>query len=73
MLQQTHYWEPDAIRETLKANDKVTFYAQHGDYLSRIAVYITFVLLLTWGATSLIKWNRSGEKPAKKISKRKKK
>lgn len=73
VLQQTHYWEPDAIRETLKANDKVTFYAQHGDYLSRIAVYLTFVLLLTWGAISLIKWNRSGEKPTKKTAKRKKK
>jgi hypothetical protein len=64
---------PDAIRETLKANTKVTFYAQHGDYLSRIAVYLTFVLLLTWGAVSLIKWNRSGETSAKKTAKRKKK
>ena len=73
MLQQTHYWVPDAIRETLKANTKVTFYAQHGDYLSRISVYLTFVLLLTWGATSLIKWNRSGEQPTKKTAKRKKK
>ena len=73
VLQQTHYWVPDAKRETLKANTKVTFYAQHGDYLSRIAVYLTFVLLITWGAVSLIKWNRSGEKPAKKTAKRKKK
>jgi len=64
---------PDAIRETLKANTKVTFYAQHGDYLSRIAVYLTFVLLLTWGAASLIRWNRSEEKPTKKTTKRKKK
>ena len=54
VLQQTHYWVPDAIRETLKANDKVTFYAKHSDYLSRIAVYITFVLLITWIAKSLI-------------------
>ena len=47
VLQQTHYWVPDAIRETLKANTKVTFYARHGDYLSRIALYLTFVLLIT--------------------------
>ncbi len=73
VLQQTHYWVPDAIRETLKANTKVTFYAQHGDYLSRIAVYLTFVLLITWGAVSLIKWNRADTKPAKKTAKRKKK
>ena len=73
VLQQTNYWEPDAIRATLKANDKVTFYAKHGDYLSRIAVYLTFVLLITWGAMSLIHWNRSSERTVKKASKRKKK
>ena len=77
VLQQTHYWVPDAIKETLKANTKVTFYAKHGDYLSRIAVYLTFVLLITWGAMSLIRWNRTDEKsakkPTKKPAKRKKK
>ena len=77
VLQRTHYWEPDAIRETLKANDKVTFYAKHGDYLSRIAVYLTFVLIITWGAVSLIKWNRadnpSSQQKGKRTSKRKKK
>ena len=73
VLQQTHYWVPYAIRETLKANTKVTFYAQHGDYLSRIAVYLTFVLLITWGAVSLIKWNRADSKPVKKTAKKKKK
>ena len=73
VLQQTQYWVPDAIRATLKANDKVTFYAKHGDYLSRIAVYLTFVLVITWLALSLIRWNRSGERPAKKTAKRKKK
>ncbi len=73
VLQQTQYWVPDAIRATLKANTKVTFYAKHGDYLSRIAVYLTFVLLITWGAMSLIQWNRSSERTTKKANKRKKK
>ena len=73
VLQQTQYWVPDAIRATLKANTKVTFYAKHGDYLNRIAVYLTFVLLITWGAMSLIRWNRSGERTTKKANKRKKK
>ena len=70
VLQQTHYWVPDAIKETLKANTKVTFYAKHGDYLSRIAVYLTFVLLIAWGAISLIRWNRADEKPVKKSAKK---
>ena len=47
VLQQTEYWKPAAIKATLKANKEVTFYAKNGDYLSRIAVYITFVLLIT--------------------------
>ena len=54
VLQQTHYWVPDAIRETLKANTKVIFCAKHGDYLSRIAVYLTFVMLITLIAKTFI-------------------
>lgn len=69
VLQQTQYWVPDAIRETLKANDKVTFYAKHGDYLSRIAVYLTFVLLITWIAKSILDFGKS--RKVTKTSKRK--
>ncbi len=65
VLQQTRYWQPDAIRETLKANTKVTFYARHGDYLSRIAVYLTFVLLITLVACTLIGVGKT-KKAAKK-------
>ena len=71
VLQQTRYWEPDAIRATLKANDKVTFYAKHGDYLSRIAVYLTFVLLITWIAKSLFDLVKA-KKVAKPTAKKKK-
>lgn len=69
VLQQTQYWVPDAIRETLKANDKVTFYAKHGDYLSRIAVYLTFVLLITWIAKSILDFGKN--RKATKTSTRK--
>ncbi|MBR3427682.1 MAG: apolipoprotein N-acyltransferase [Bacteroidales bacterium] len=69
VLQQTQYWVPDAIRETLKANDKVTFYAKHGDYLSRIAVYLTFVLLITWIAISILDFGKN--RKVTKISTRK--
>lgn len=71
VLQQTQYWEPDAIRATLKANDKVTFYAKHGDYLSRFAVYLTFVLFLTMIAKTLISGIKT--KKAGKSSKSKRK
>ena len=68
VLQQTQYWVPDAIKATLKANTKITFYAKHGDYLSRIAVYLTFVLLITLIAKTLL-----GIGKTKKTSSRKKK
>ena len=71
VLQQTKYWEPDAIKATLKANNKVTFYAKNGDYLSRIAVYVTFVLLITWIAKSLLDFGKN-RKAAKSTSKKKK-
>ena len=71
VLQQTKYWEPDAIRETLKANKEVTFYAKNGDYLSRIAVYITFILLITWIAKSLLDLGKT--RKATKTTTRKKK
>lgn len=72
VLQQTHYWVPDAIRETLKANTKVTFYAKHGDYLSRIAVYLSFVLLITLVSRVLIdsiRTKKSTPKATKKARK----
>jgi len=70
VLQQTHYWVPDAIKATLKANTKVTFYAQHGDYLSRIAVYLSFVALL-WALAKAIIPTAKAKKAAKKTGKRK--
>ncbi len=72
VLRQTQYWVSDAIRETLKANTKITFYAKNGDYLSRIAVYITFVLLLTWIAKAALDLGKS-RKAAKTSGTRKKK
>ncbi len=72
VLQQTNYWEPDAIKATLKANSEATFYAKNGDYLSRIAVYVTFVLLITWIAKSFLDLGKS-RKAAKVSGTRKKK
>ncbi|MCX6244330.1 MAG: apolipoprotein N-acyltransferase [Bacteroidetes bacterium] len=35
--QATGYWVPAAIKGTVNANDKLTFYVRHGDYIARIA------------------------------------
>ncbi len=42
----TKYWEPAAIKGTLNANSTLTFYVKHGDYIARIAVWLTCILLL---------------------------
>lgn len=44
--QATKYWEPAAIKGTLNANDRLTFYVRHGDYLARIATGCGGILLL---------------------------
>ena len=46
VLQSTEYWKEDVIRATLMANKETTFYSRHGDYLYRIAMWMTFGLLL---------------------------
>jgi len=42
----TSYWVPAAIKGILNANDTLTFYTKHGDYLAQIAVWLTAALLL---------------------------
>ena len=69
VLQQTQYWVPDAIRETLKANTIVTFYAKHGDFLSRIAVYLTFVLLFSLLAKATLDFTKTKKNAPKKTRK----
>lgn len=45
VVEQTNYWEPAALRNTLIVNDEMTFYSRHGDYLYRIASFIAVLLL----------------------------
>ena len=46
VLMRTKYWEPDAIRHTMNANSKLTFYVKFGDYISRFCYYTGLMLLL---------------------------
>jgi len=48
--QATNYWVPGAIKQTINANDELTFYVKHGDYLARFSVLATYLaFLLTLG------------------------
>jgi apolipoprotein N-acyltransferase len=44
--QRTRYWEPDVIRSTINANDKITFYVKHGDYIGRMFLMISAVMAM---------------------------
>ena len=45
--QVTGYWEPAVIKGTLNANDKITFYVRHGDYIARFFTWAGGILLLS--------------------------
>ncbi len=47
VIEQSQYWEPAALKATLHANDTLTFYAEHGDYLGRLAWFMAVGLFLT--------------------------
>jgi len=46
IVAQTSWWIPTAISHTVKANSKITFYAVWGDYIGRMASFITILLIL---------------------------
>lgn len=64
VIQFTEYWKEDVIKATLKANRKQTFYSKHGDYLYRIAVWMTFGLLLATMVITVISRLNSSKKKA---------
>lgn len=55
VLQQTNYWEPAALRQTIKTSETITFYARYGDYMYRIAVFLTALLFLGAFVNKLLK------------------
>lgn len=47
VIRQTPYWQPAVIKGTLNANQKITFYTAHGDYLARWFTRLAGALFLT--------------------------
>ncbi|KAF0239341.1 MAG: apolipoprotein [Prolixibacteraceae bacterium] len=46
VLQATDWWVEAAIKGTINANDKITFYVKFGDYIARISLLISGLLVL---------------------------
>ncbi len=58
VLKATHYWEEAVINKEINKNDEITFYVRYGDYIGRIAVFGTVMLLLITIAAALTSRNR---------------
>ncbi len=46
VLQELGWWKRDAIKGTINANDKLTLYVRHGDYIGRIARFFALIVVL---------------------------
>ncbi|MCK5823454.1 MAG: apolipoprotein N-acyltransferase, partial [Bacteroidales bacterium] len=46
LIKPTSWWKKDVIKSTLNANDEITFYVKHGDYIGRIAELFSILLLI---------------------------
>lgn len=46
VVEKSKYWEQTALRNTLKTNEKQTFYARYGDYIYKVSVFLTALLLV---------------------------
>ncbi len=55
IIKRTNWWEKDAIRATIHANEEKTFYVQHGDLIGRIAAFLAIFALLYLIAKVLMK------------------
>ena len=46
IVEQSDWWERQALNNTINANDKITFYVVYGDIIGRIAGFMFVMLLL---------------------------
>jgi len=44
--QATEWWVPTAIEGTINTSDKITFYVRFGDYIARVSLFVSVLLLL---------------------------
>jgi apolipoprotein N-acyltransferase len=45
VLQELGWWKRDSLRGTIKANNIVTFYAKYGDYIARMCIAMSLVII----------------------------
>ncbi|HNX08364.1 MAG TPA: hypothetical protein PKL96_12340, partial [Bacteroidales bacterium] len=50
----TAYWTPGVMTMAINANTRMTFYARYGDYLGKIALYMSAGLIILFFASILL-------------------
>lgn len=53
--QQTGWWVDAAIKGTINANDKITFYVKYGDFIGRISLFVSVLMLLNLAVRRFMK------------------
>ena len=46
ILQRTSWWVDDVLKEKLNLNNKITLYTRYGDYIARICMFLSVVMIL---------------------------
>lgn len=54
VIQSTKWWNEDALKGTINSNDQITFYVLYGDYIARISLFISVLLILNLISQSII-------------------
>jgi len=47
VVKSTAWWKETALKGQLKANQKVTFYAQYGDFIGRVSAFVSVLFFLS--------------------------
>ena len=63
ILQELGWWQRGAIKGTLYANDRLTFYVKNGDYIGRSASFFTLLIALYY-LVQTIRGFRTGKQAA---------
>ena len=46
VLQKTGWWVEDVRKDTINLNNNLTFYTRYGDYISRISLFLSVIMIL---------------------------
>ncbi len=59
IVQQTKYWEADALKATINANDRKTFYVTYGEYIARVSIFVSVLVFLIAFTQGFLKKKKS--------------